>query len=83
MVKHPAAGILYGDIGTSPLYTYASTFLSTPTPDQIYGVCSIIFWQVDEQPVLVHTHQLHFTLPYTCFASHSVLTDLPPSTAGT
>ena len=35
-----------GDIGTSPLYVYSSTFTSTPTVEQIYGTTSIIFWQV-------------------------------------
>ncbi|WP_333680691.1 potassium transporter Kup [Dyella sp.] len=42
-----AVGVVYGDIGTSPLYTL-QTALShdgmRPTPESIYGVLSLIFW---------------------------------------
>ena len=42
-----AIGVVYGDIGTSPLYTL-QTALShdgmSPTPESIYGVLSLIFW---------------------------------------
>ena len=42
-----AIGVVYGDIGTSPLYTL-QTALShdgmRPTPESIYGVLSLIFW---------------------------------------
>ena len=41
-------GIVYGDIGTSPLYAIRECFHGTyavhPTPDNILGVLSLIFW---------------------------------------
>ncbi len=43
-----ALGVVYGDIGTSPLYALKEAFLpgrgATPTPDNIYGVLSLITW---------------------------------------
>ncbi len=42
-----AIGVVYGDIGTSPLYTLNSTLTHdgmTVTPESIYGVLSLIFW---------------------------------------
>ncbi len=44
-----ALGIVYGDIGTSPLYTEQIIFTAHrdaahPTPAGIYGVVSLIFW---------------------------------------
>lgn len=43
-----ALGIVYGDIGTSPLYAMRECFHGphaiTPTPDNIFGVLSLIFW---------------------------------------
>jgi KUP system potassium uptake protein len=42
-----AIGVVYGDIGTSPLYTLNQTLTHdgmTPTPENIYGVLSLIFW---------------------------------------
>ncbi|PSC70116.1 potassium transporter 12 isoform A [Micractinium conductrix] len=41
-------GIVYGDIGTSPLYTYAAVFPDGAPDDanQVYGVCSTIFWTI-------------------------------------
>jgi KUP system potassium uptake protein len=46
-VKGPiqALGLVFGDIGTSPIYTIAVVFLlAKPTPDNILGVLSLIFW---------------------------------------
>ncbi|GMM33523.1 hypothetical protein DASC09_008480 [Saccharomycopsis crataegensis] len=38
-------GAIYGDIGTSPLYVYASIFPDgTPSRPDIIGACSCIFW---------------------------------------
>ncbi len=38
-------GIVFGDIGTSPIYTVTVIFLITrPTQAHIYGVLSLIFW---------------------------------------
>jgi KUP system potassium uptake protein len=44
-----ALGIVYGDIGTSPLYTLQQCFTSkefsiAPTPANVYGVLSLIVW---------------------------------------
>ncbi|MBE9527953.1 MAG: KUP/HAK/KT family potassium transporter [Proteobacteria bacterium] len=38
-------GIVFGDIGTSPIYTLAVIFIFLePTPSNIIGVLSLIFW---------------------------------------
>ena len=43
-------GIVFGDIGTSPIYAFRETFAGhhTLVPDQlhIYGVLSLIFWSM-------------------------------------
>ncbi|PNY25647.1 Potassium transporter 5 [Tolypocladium capitatum] len=39
-----ATGVIYGDIGTSPLYVYSSTFSSQPSWDDLVGALSIIIW---------------------------------------
>jgi KUP system potassium uptake protein len=43
-----ALGVVFGDIGTSPLYALKETFVGhhhmTVDPGRVYGVCSIIFW---------------------------------------
>ncbi len=45
-----ALGIVYGDIGTSPLYALRECFHGphgiAPTPDNILGVLSLIFWSL-------------------------------------
>ena len=45
-----ALGIVYGDIGTSPLYALRECFHGPhgiePTPDNILGVLSLIFWSL-------------------------------------
>lgn len=38
-------GIVFGDIGTSPIYTLPIIFtLTQPTRDNIFGVLSLVFW---------------------------------------
>jgi KUP system potassium uptake protein len=43
-----ALGVVYGDIGTSPLYALRESFHGphaiAPTPTNIYGVLSLVFW---------------------------------------
>ncbi len=40
-----ALGLVFGDIGTSPIYTVTVVFLFLePTPENIVGVLSLIFW---------------------------------------
>ncbi|MGI5128280.1 potassium transporter Kup [Pseudonocardia sp. CA-107938] len=46
-----ALGIVFGDIGTSPLYAMQTVFsidggVVTPSPDDVYGVASLIFWSL-------------------------------------
>lgn len=45
-----ALGVVFGDIGTSPLYTLSSAFSgsSAPasTPENVLGVISIVFWTI-------------------------------------
>ena len=44
-----ALGIVYGDIGTSPLYAFKEAFTEkshemTVDPINVYGICSLAFW---------------------------------------
>src|SRR6476620_1865171 len=43
-----ALGVVYGDIGTSPLYTVQLIFTGdhpmVPSPLRVYGALSLIFW---------------------------------------
>jgi len=40
-----ALGLVFGDIGTSPIYTLSVIFIFTaPTPENVAGVLSLIFW---------------------------------------
>jgi KUP system potassium uptake protein len=45
-----ALGVVYGDIGTSPLYTLREVFYGThpvdPSPENIYGILSLVFWSL-------------------------------------
>ncbi|KAK3897063.1 hypothetical protein C8A05DRAFT_20094 [Staphylotrichum tortipilum] len=41
-----SAGTIYGDIGTSPLYVYSSTFTTQPSWDDLVGALSIIIWSL-------------------------------------
>ncbi|GAA5164602.1 putative potassium transport system protein kup [Ornithinimicrobium tianjinense] len=46
-----ALGVVFGDIGTSPLYAVQTVFalddgLVRPTVDNVYGVISMLFWSV-------------------------------------
>ena len=45
-----ALGVVYGDIGTSPLYAFRECFAEehhlTPTPANVLGILSLIFWSL-------------------------------------
>ena len=45
-----ALGVVFGDIGTSPLYAMKEAFGGahdlTPNADRVYGVISLIFWSL-------------------------------------
>ncbi|KAF8715447.1 hypothetical protein HU200_027098 [Digitaria exilis] len=46
-------GVIYGDIGTSPLYVYSSTFSSgISNVDDLYGVLSIILYSIILLPMI-------------------------------
>ncbi|KAJ4955282.1 hypothetical protein NE237_012065 [Protea cynaroides] len=46
-------GVVYGDIGTSPLYVFASTFTDrNPTSDQIVGAVSLIIYSLTLFPLI-------------------------------
>jgi len=46
-----ALGVVFGDIGTSPLYALETVFSINdgavrPTPEDVYGVVSLMFWSI-------------------------------------
>jgi len=46
-----ALGVVFGDIGTSPLYALQAVFTADghavhPTPGEVYGVISLVFWSI-------------------------------------
>lgn len=44
-----ALGVVFGDIGTSPLYTFQECLAhkgGTPTPEVVYGLLSLMFWSL-------------------------------------
>ena len=54
-------GLVFGDIGTSPIYTLTAIFLLIPpTPENIMGILSLIIWTLT---ILV-------TIQYTFLAMH-------------
>lgn len=48
MLSLVALGVVYGDIGTSPLYAFRLCFneATPPTPTAILGILSLIFWSL-------------------------------------
>lgn len=48
--------MIYGDIGTSPLYVYSSTFTSEPSKEDILGAVSLVIWALT----------IMVTLKYVC-----------------
>lgn len=62
MLSVAALGVVYGDIGTSPLYALHETFSGTagipPTPDNVLGVLSLVFWSL----ILVVTIKYHVVI---------------------
>ncbi|KAK3072072.1 hypothetical protein LTR53_007503 [Teratosphaeriaceae sp. CCFEE 6253] len=46
-LAYQSIGVIYGDIGTSPLYVYSSVFGSTaPQRNDLIGVLSLIIWSL-------------------------------------
>src|SRR5262249_37685030 len=59
----PALGVVYGDIGTSPLYAMKECFAGdravSTTPGNVLGILSLIFWTLT---AVVSTKYLTFIL---------------------
>jgi KUP system potassium uptake protein len=46
-LAYGSLGVIYGDVGTSPLYVYSSIFTDfNPDKDDVLGAVSIIFWSL-------------------------------------
>lgn len=43
-LAYQSIGVIYGDIGTSPLYVYSSTFTHDPSKADVLGALSLILW---------------------------------------
>jgi KUP system potassium uptake protein len=56
LLAYQSFGVVYGDLSTSPLYVYKSTFsgrLSQYQDEQtVFGVLSLIFWTFTLVPLL-------------------------------
>ncbi|XP_031484891.1 potassium transporter 26-like [Nymphaea colorata] len=44
LFAYQSLGVVYGDLGTSPLYVFSSINLSNPEEKDILGILSLIFW---------------------------------------
>ncbi|XWS08381.1 hypothetical protein CRYUN_Cryun41cG0074800 [Craigia yunnanensis] len=56
LLGYQSLGVVYGDLSTSPLYVYKSTFAEdiqhSETNEEIYGVLSFVFWTLTLVPLL-------------------------------
>jgi len=46
LLAYQSVGVIYGDIGTSPLYVFSSTFTQTPVRADLLGALSLILWTI-------------------------------------
>lgn len=46
LLAYQSIGVIYGDIGTSPLYVYSSTFSEAPSHIDLMGALSLILWSL-------------------------------------
>lgn len=55
-LAYQSLGVVYGDLSTSPLYVYKSTFdediTHSESNEEIYGVLSFVFWTLTLVPLL-------------------------------
>ncbi|CAI9758610.1 unnamed protein product [Fraxinus pennsylvanica] len=55
-LAYQSLGVVYGDLSTSPLYVYRSTFAEdiqhSESNEEIYGVLSFVFWTLTLIPLL-------------------------------
>jgi len=77
-----ALGVVYGDIGTSPLYAFKEAFGGSHglplTPDNIYSVLSLMFWAVT---LIVSLKYVTFMLRFDQKGEGGVLVLLTHATA--
>ena len=56
LLAYQSVGVVYGDLSTSPLYVYTSTFKGDQqnflTVDAVFGAFSLIFWTLTLIPLL-------------------------------
>lgn len=45
-LAYQSIGAIYGDVGTSPLYVFSSTFTSDPDHDAVVQVLSLVLWSM-------------------------------------
>lgn len=45
-LAYQSVGAIYGDIGTSPLYVFSSTFTSDPSYESVVQVLSLVLWSM-------------------------------------
>jgi len=45
-LAYQSIGVIYGDIGTSPLYVFSGVFTAPPARDDVIGVLSLIIWSL-------------------------------------
>ena len=55
LLAYQSLGVVYGDLSTSPLYVYKSTFAEdiqhSDTNEEIFGVLSFVFWTLTLVPL--------------------------------
>lgn len=55
-LAYQSLGVVYGDLSTSPLYVYKSTFAEdiqhSDSNEEIYGVLSFVFWTLTLIPLI-------------------------------
>ncbi|KAE8684422.1 Potassium transporter 8 [Hibiscus syriacus] len=70
LFAYQSLGVVYGDLSTSPLYVYKSTFAEdiqhSETNEEIYGVLSFVFWTLTLKHKVLHTALLILVLLGTC-----------------
>jgi KUP system potassium uptake protein len=46
LLAYQSLGVIYGDIGTSPLYVFSSTFSEEPSKADLMGILSLVLWSL-------------------------------------
>ncbi|KAG2273916.1 hypothetical protein Bca52824_056471 [Brassica carinata] len=77
-LAYQSLGVVYGDLATSPLYVYKSTFAEdiqhSGTNEEIFGVLSLVFWTLTLIPLLKYGET--FAL-YSLLCRHARISSLP------